>query len=97
MTDHLKVSTTMLADVGTSLGTLKNEFDNSTRIVDSFHDYIGSGELAGAMDDFAGNWSKKRDELCKTLEELGKIADAAAKTYDGVDDHLAKALLKADK
>jgi hypothetical protein len=97
MTDHLKVSTTMLADVGTSLGTLKSEFENSTSIVDSFHAFMGSGELAGAMDDFAGDWSKKRDELCKILEQLGKIADTAAKTYDGVDDHLAQALLKADK
>lgn len=97
MTDHLKVSTSMLADVGASLGTLKNEFDNSTKIVDSFHTYIGSGELADALGDFAGDWSKKRDELCKILDQLGKIASTAAKTYDGVDDHLAKALLKADK
>lgn len=97
MTDHLKVSTTMLADVGTSLGTLKNEFENSTKIVDSFHGFLGSGEVADALGDFAGDWSKKRDELCKILDQLGKIASTAAKTYDGVDTHLAQALLKAEK
>jgi hypothetical protein len=96
MTDHLKVSTTDLADVGRSLGTLKDEFEHSSTIVDSFHEFIGSGELADALGDSAGDWSKKRKELCGLLEELGKVADTAAKTYDGVDAHLADALLKAD-
>jgi hypothetical protein len=97
MGDHVTVSTSMLADVGRSLGTLKDEFEHSTNIVDSFHGFIGSGELADALGDFAGNWSKKRDELCKLLEELGKVADTAAKTYDGIDQHLADALIKAAK
>jgi hypothetical protein len=95
MADHLNVSTSMLTDVGHSLGTLKNEFEQSTTVVDSFRGFIGSGELADALGDFASDWSKKRDELCSLLEELGKIADSAAKTYDGIDQHLADALLKA--
>jgi VIT1/CCC1 family predicted Fe2+/Mn2+ transporter len=95
--DHLKVSTTTLADIGRSLGTLKDEFEHSSTIVDSFHGFIGSGELAGALGDFAGDWSKKREELCGLLDELGKVADTAARTYDGIDEHLAAALLKADK
>jgi hypothetical protein len=95
MAEHLNVSTSMLADAGRSLGTLKDEFEHSTTIVDAFHAFIGSGELADALGDFAGDWSKKRDELCDQLAELGKVADTAAKTYDGIDQHLADALTKA--
>ncbi len=97
MADHIKVSTQQLRDMGRALTTLESEFQHGTDLVDSFRGYLGSGELAKALDDFASDWSKKRDELCKGLDALGKCATGAADTYDGVDGHLADALLKADK
>jgi hypothetical protein len=97
MGDHLKVDTRELATMGRTLSTLRSDFENGTNIVDSYRGFIGSGTLADALGDFSSDWSKKRDGLCKDLDTLSKCATAAAKTYDGVDGHLADALLKADK
>lgn len=97
MGEHIKVDTRELADTGRTLGALKAEFEHGTDTIDAFREYIGSGELADALGDFSSDWSKKRDELCKGLDMLGQCATAAAQTYDGVDGHLADALLKAEK
>ncbi len=97
MGDHLKVDTRELATTGRALATLRSDFENGTNIVDSYRGFIGSGDLADALGDFSSDWSKKRDSLCKSLDDLSKCATAAAKAYDGVDGHLADALLKAEK
>jgi hypothetical protein len=95
MGGHLRVSTQELRDVGRAVAKLKRQFEDSTDLVDSFHAYLGSGTVSGALDDFAGDWKKKRKQLCDGLEFLGRTAGTAAKSYDGLDQHLAQALLKS--
>lgn len=92
---HVKVSTGDLADMGRQLARLKDEFEHSSDIVDGFRGYMGSGEIADKMDDLANNWKLHREDLCKAIEGLGKIAEGAARMYDGIDAHLAAALEKA--
>ncbi|MEV7321795.1 hypothetical protein [Streptomyces sp. NPDC093970] len=91
MADHVKVSTAELWEISRSIGKLKSDFEHAKDLVDSY----GSGDVAGALDDFAEDWKKKREQLWDGLEFLGKTAGEAAKAYDGVDRHLADALLKA--
>ncbi|MEU1270214.1 type VII secretion target [Streptomyces sp. NPDC005799] len=93
--DHVKVSTSELKEISRSVARLKANFEQARDLVDSYGAEIGSGDVASALDDFADDWKKKRKELCDGLEFLGKTAGAAAKAYDGVDQHLADALLKA--
>jgi len=93
--DHVKVSTTELKEISRSVAKLKSHFEHARDLVDSYDSEMGSGDVAGALDDFADDWKKKRKQLCDGLEFLGKTAGAAAKAYDGVDQHLADALLKA--
>ncbi|MEV0639647.1 hypothetical protein AB0I77_32875 [Streptomyces sp. NPDC050619] len=89
------MSTTELREISRSVGKLKSQFDHAKDLVDSYDADMGSGDVAGALDDFADDWKKKRKELCDGLEFLGKTAGAAAKAYDGLDQHLAQALLKS--
>jgi uncharacterized protein YukE len=93
--DHTKVSTTELKDISRSLAKLKSHFEGAKDLVDSYDADMGSGDVAGALDDFADDWKKKRKQLCDGLEFLGKTAGTAAKAYDDLDQHLAQALLKS--
>ncbi|MFJ9565608.1 type VII secretion target [Streptomyces fuscichromogenes] len=93
--EHVKVSTSELREISRSVAKLKSNFEHAKDVVDSYGSEIGSGEVADALGDFADDWKKKRKQLCDGLEFLGKTAGEAAKAYDGVDRHLADALLKA--
>ncbi|MFD4564626.1 hypothetical protein [Streptomyces sp. NPDC058475] len=95
MADHVKVSTSELKEISRSVAKLKSHFEHAKDLVDSYDAEIGSGEVASALHDFADDWKKKRKQLCDGLEFLGKTAGAAAKAYDGLDQHLADALLKS--
>ncbi|MEU2334895.1 type VII secretion target [Streptomyces sp. NPDC013172] len=95
MAEHVSVSTSELREISRSLAKLKSNFDHAKDLVDSYGSEIGSGEVADALGEFADDWKKKRKQLCDGLEFLGKTAGEAAKAYDGIDQHLADALLKA--
>ena len=95
MADHVKVSSAELKEISRSVGKLKSQFEHAKDLVDSYGTEIGSSDVTSALDDFADDWKKKRKQLCEGLEFLGKTAGAAAKAYDGLDQHLAQALLKA--
>lgn len=95
MADHVAVSTTELREISRALAKLKSHLEHAKDLVDSYDAEIGSGDVAGALDEFADDWKKKRGQLCDGLEFLGKTAGTAAKAYDGVDQHLAQALLKS--
>ncbi|NUR02171.1 MAG: hypothetical protein HOY79_38250 [Streptomyces sp.] len=89
------MSTSELKEISRSVAKLKSGFEQAGDVVDSYDAEIGSGDVASALGDFADDWKKKRKQLCDGLEFLGKTAGAAAKAYDGVDQHLADALLKS--
>jgi uncharacterized protein YukE len=93
--DHVAVSTKELREISRAVAKLKARFDHARDLVDSYDTEIGSGDVAGALDDFADDWNKKREQLCDGLEFLGRTAGTAAKAYDGLDQHLAQALLKS--
>lgn len=95
MADHINIDTKLLADMGTALGRLRDEFNNATRSVDGFGGDMGSGDVADAMHDFASDWSKKQGEMVSQLDTLSKGATGCAQTWDGLDQHLADAMIKA--
>ncbi len=53
---------------------------------------LGSGELAGAMDDFVDNWKIHRDKLVASVEAHPKMATDSAEAYENTDTGLAKEL-----
>ena len=92
MADHIKIDTSMLADMATNLKSLHDDFAGSSDLADHYSGSMGSKEVADAMHNFATDWKKKREELTGNLDTLAKAADSASRTWDGVDRDLAKAL-----
>ena len=97
MATHIKIDTKQLADMGTQLGKLHDSLNSGPDIVSSYNGDMGSGDVAKALSDFAGDWSKKKASLLDQLQELSEAATGAAKTWDGADADLAKALLQSDQ
>lgn len=95
MADHIKINTGTLRDMGTQLGQLRDEFTHSTDITGAAAGEMGSGDVAGALNNFASDWSTKRDQLTKGLDTLAKTATQSADTWDGVDSQLGKAIENA--
>ncbi|MFI9603139.1 hypothetical protein ACIHCX_25390 [Streptomyces sp. NPDC052043] len=95
MADHIAVPTSELKEISRAVGKLTSHFEHARDLVHSYESEIGSGDVASALGNFADDWKKKRKQLCEGLEFLGKTAGAAAKAYDGLDQHLAQALLKS--
>lgn len=95
MGGSLNIDTKLLADMGTQLGRLRDDFNNATSQVDHFSGDMGSGDVADAMHDFASDWEKKKANMVSQLDTLSKGATGSAKTWDGVDQHLAQAIIKA--
>lgn len=89
---QIKIDTGKLRDMGGQLGRLRDEFSHSTDITKAAAGEMGSGDVADALNNFAGDWSKKRDELTKNLDTLSQTATKTADTWDGVDRDLAKAI-----
>jgi hypothetical protein len=95
MADHIKINTGMLRDMGSQLGRLRDEFSHSTDITGAAKGEMGSGDVADALNNFASDWSTKRDELTKNLDTLAKTATQSAEHWDGLDGSLAQAVEKA--
>jgi hypothetical protein len=94
---HININTGVLADIASQLRTLHDDFQNSTNLTGHYAGSMGSGDVANALNDFASDWSKKRDELVSGLDTLSKTAQTGAETWDGLDQHLADALTKASQ
>ncbi|WP_194898207.1 hypothetical protein [Catenulispora pinisilvae] len=95
MADHISIDTHMLADMGTALGKLRDDFNNASSIVDGVGGDMGSGDVADALHDFASDWSKKKANVVGELDKLSKGATGAAQAWDGTDSKLADVLTKA--
>ena len=97
MANHIAINTGTLRDIGGQLGRLRDEFSHSTDITGAASGEMGSGDVAGALSNFASDWSTKRDTLTKSLDSLSTTATAAAEHWDGLDADLAKALVDASQ
>ncbi|MBB5103442.1 hypothetical protein [Streptomyces spectabilis] len=85
----------VIRGMGVGLGRIKDAFDGLDRLRGQYEDDFGDSGLAGQFGEFAGNWERHREELADEVARLAAIARAAAKTYDGVDGELARALRAA--
>jgi hypothetical protein len=93
---HLKVDLHLLEDTAEALKQLRAEFADASRIADEHRGVLGSGEVADAVDSFAGNWRRHREKLVTSIESLETMAADSAKTYREVDSELADSVQPQD-
>lgn len=93
----LKVDYQLLDSIERSLTTLQSEFQNIKAQTGSYDGAMGSGDVAGAMDGFAGNWDDHRKDLLNSIQTLGKMVSETKQQFQAADSKLANSLTQKPK
>jgi hypothetical protein len=91
----IQVDYDALADMAGRLMGLKGEFDGAETTMDGYSDAIDHGDLSGELGSFATNWSDKKEDVGKRIEEVSGMASGASDCYGGVDHDLCNQMLNA--
>ena len=85
---ELEVDIAALRDMAGNLKELKREFETQDVRVAGYADAVGSDEIAGALEEFANNWSDQREEIGEMLQEVAGYAMIAVEAYTEVENVL---------
>lgn len=93
----LKVNVDLLVESESRLRKIKKEFKNLDNHRDDMREHWGSGDIAGAMDEFVDNWDDYRESLLTHVDTVGKLIKDTIDGFTGLDAELAKELRKKEK
>lgn len=88
----LKVDYQLLDSSERTLSNLTSEFQNIKARDSGYDGAMGSGDIASAMDSFAGNWDYHRGQLVGSMQALGKMIGESKKQFTQTDTKLAGSL-----
>jgi hypothetical protein len=90
----LKVEFDLLDSAEKTLTNLTSEFQNIKAQENGYEGAMGSGDIAGALGSFSGNWDYHRDKLVGSMQALGKMVNESKKQFHETDNKLASDLKK---
>jgi len=88
----LKVDYQLLDSIERSLSSLYSEFSNIQAQTGAYDGAMGSGDVASAMDGFAGNWNDHRKDLLSSIQSLGKMVSETRQQFQNTDNKLTSSL-----
>ncbi len=88
----LKVDYQRLDSIEHSLSSLLSEFQNIQTQTGAYDGAMGSGDVASAMDGFAGNWNDHRKNLISSIQSLGKMVSETKRQFQNTDNKLKSTL-----
>jgi hypothetical protein len=88
----LKVDYDLLEASHKALSGLASEFGNLQASTSGYDGALGSGTIAGAMGNFAGNWSYHRDKLVANMKKLDDMITESVKQFMETDKKAAQEL-----
>ncbi len=88
----LKVDYQLLDSIERSLSSLLSEFQNIQTQTGAYDGAMGSGDVASAMDGFAGNWNDHRKNLISSIQSLGKMVSETKRQFQNTDNKLKSTL-----
>jgi hypothetical protein len=88
----LRISYQDLETTKATMGSLVNEFQNIQTEQSQYDSAMGSGQVAGALNSFAGNWSYHRKQLLGKMEDLDGMVSEALTQFPKTDGGLASSL-----
>lgn len=88
----LKVDYQLLDSIERSLSSLLSEFQNIQAQTGGYDRAMGSGDVASAMDGFAGNWNDHRKNLISSIQSLGKMVSETKQQFQNADNKLKTTL-----
>lgn len=86
----LTVDYEFLSSCERQLGNLRTTFKDIENRRDDMEKHWGAGSIADAMGDFVDNWDDYRTRLIEGLEATGKLVAETKKSFEALDDELAK-------
>jgi hypothetical protein len=84
-----------IRQVSGRLGWVEREFSDTTQFTSNDGAFLGSVDLAGALDSCVNGWSQQRTALISQLSNVARLSALAASSYEKTDAQLAAALDKA--
>lgn len=88
----LNVDLDAVRELGSSLTTVANEFENANANSDRIAGAVGHEGLAGVVRDFAHKWDDTREKMTENLKMLAESSTQVADAFTQVDGDLAKGL-----
>ena len=95
MDGRLMADLARIRQVSGRLGWIEREFSDTTQFTGNDATYIGSADLAGALDSCVNGWSQQRTALISQLSNVARLSTLAANSYQETDDQLTSVLNKA--
>ncbi|PRB57545.1 MULTISPECIES: hypothetical protein [unclassified Microbacterium] len=88
----LTLESSLLDASRSSISAAIQTFANADRFGDDVAGLTGHSGLSGKVQDFAGNWDRKRGQLQKSLEGIRDTLQAIADTFGDLDRNMAKSV-----
>ncbi|GAB2478459.1 hypothetical protein GCM10027063_19900 [Promicromonospora xylanilytica] len=88
----LKVDLDAVRELGSSLTTVANEFENANANSDRIAGAVGHEGLSGVVRDFAHKWDDTRGKMTDNLRKLADASTQVADAFTQVDGDLAKGI-----
>jgi pyridoxal/pyridoxine/pyridoxamine kinase len=86
------VDYSLLEQVDKTLKDLAGQFQNIQTQEQGYTPFYGSGDIAGAMDDFAGNWSYHRGKIVDSMNSLSSSVEEVMTETKKFDSDMTKQL-----
>jgi hypothetical protein len=90
----LRISYNDLESTNAVLGGLVKDLEDIQTDTSEYDRAMGSSDISGAMDNFAGNWSIHREKLLGKMQNLQSMVDAALTEFPKTDREAASWLTK---
>jgi 2-keto-3-deoxy-L-rhamnonate aldolase RhmA len=84
-----------IRQVSGRLGWVEREFTDTTQFTGGDAVFLGSSDLAAALDSCVNGWSQARTALIAKLGNVARLSTLAADSYEKTDAQLTQALDKA--
>ena len=95
MDGRLMADLARIRQVSARLGWVEREFSDTSQFTGNDAAFLGSADLAAALDSCVNGWSQQRTALISQLSNVARLSTLAADTYEQTDAQLAAALDKA--
>ena len=93
----LKVDYQLLGSTERTLSSLTSGFQRIKARESGYDGAMGSGDIASAMDSFAGNGDHHRDKPVGSMQALGRMINESKKKFTETDSNLASSLVSKKK
>jgi hypothetical protein len=86
---RIVVNYDLLEHSASSLRAIGEEFEHTARIKNDLTGHLGSADIADAMNDFSGNWDRKRQNLTQKIKDTEGAVRSVMASFSEQDRNAA--------